>query len=102
MIKTRFNILLLSAAAIQLVFLSVVQPGVGAGSNSFDQSFGGDGVGSIPFRLIGTERSGLAIQADGQILVAHTIEDEGKVKIALARFHSDGSRDRSFGKRGRL
>lgn len=63
---------------------------------SLDPSFGGDG------KVLTNDRGsdevfGIALQADGKIVVAGR---SGYGGFALARYRSDGSLDRSFGHRG--
>ena len=57
---------------------------------TLDASFGGDGKVTTDFSAGWDGASGVAIQADGRIVVVGTA---GRTKFALARYNSDGTLD---------
>ena len=67
-----------------------------------DPSFGGDGTVSTDFPA--GEADGVAIQADGGIVVAGSSESDDGMKgsYILARYTADGQLDAGFGKSGRV
>ena len=65
-----------------------------------DDSFGSDGVSSVPIGYGRDQAVQLATLDDGRILVGGTT-DGGETKFALARFDSRGRLDRCFGLDGR-
>ena len=69
-------------------------------AGALDPSFGDGGLARAP--VPGVERArGLAVQADGRILVAGAAVDEGATsELALARFSADGRPDTGFGAGG--
>ena len=68
---------------------------------TLDATFGGDGKVTTRFTTAGgwDKPSGVAIQADGKIVVVGTA---GRTKFALARYNSDGTLDRTFGVNGKV
>ena len=66
---------------------------------TLDASFGGDGKVTTDFSAGWDGAKGVAIQADGKIVVAGTA---GRTKFALARYSSDGTLDRTFGVNGKV
>jgi uncharacterized delta-60 repeat protein len=69
-----------------------------------DPSFSGDGRRTVSFarRAIGSART-VEIAARGKIVVSgESFSGEGSLNPAVARFHPDGSLDRSFSGDGRL
>ncbi len=70
---------------------------------SLDNSFDTDGIVTTSFGE-GVMAFGVAIQSDGKIVAAgSTIGDNGSdVKIAIARYNTDGTLDLSFGANGKV
>jgi uncharacterized delta-60 repeat protein len=67
-------------------------------NGSLDASFGGDGKVRTGFGPRSASAHGLAIQADGKIVLAGS----GSERFALARYNLDGTLDASFGSDGRV
>ncbi len=67
---------------------------------SLDETFGTDGVAITVDQEIPTTGYGLAIEDDGSILIAGTVEVEGNKDVALFRFTADGMIDTDFGYHG--
>jgi uncharacterized delta-60 repeat protein len=65
-------------------------------AGALDRSFGIDGVGLAPVAGDGGANS-VAVQPDGKIIVAGQSAWTGSGTFVAARFHSNGSLDRSFG-----
>ncbi|MQA74191.1 MAG: hypothetical protein GEU88_07620 [Solirubrobacterales bacterium] len=64
---------------------------------SLDPSFETDGMLTTGFGAGDAAASGLALQSDGRIVVAGTVEQtSGQADLALARYNPDGSLDPSF------
>src|SRR5207248_2442182 len=61
-------------------------------NGSFDTSFGGTGIVRTTF---GTYATGVALQADGKIVVAGD-DSPHSLPTVLARFNTDGSLDTTF------
>ena len=97
-----------SALAIQADGKIVVAGGAGYGVARFnsdgtlDASFGGDGKVMTDFTSGSDYAPGVAIQADGKIVVVGTAGSWPDTKFALARFNSDGTLDASFGVGGKV
>lgn len=68
-----------------------------------DESFGVDGVVDywVDSDAYGFYGRSVAVQADGKIVVAGTVAVESGSAFAVARYHSDGSVDTSFGTDGK-
>jgi uncharacterized delta-60 repeat protein len=66
---------------------------------SLDDSFGTDGIVTTGAAYsIKDGASGIALQANGQILVSGDgVDDDGNTEFAIARYNTDGSLDTSFG-----
>ena len=71
---------------------------------TLDASFGGGGKVTTDFTPWGDGASGVAIQADGRIVVAGTAAGQRyeDTKFALARYTSDGTLDATFGAAGKV
>jgi uncharacterized delta-60 repeat protein len=71
-------------------------------SGTVDSSFGTDGIVSTDFG--GSEQAhAIVIQPDGKIVaVGNIMRDDLSFVIALARYHSNGTLDMSFGSSGRV
>jgi len=70
---------------------------------SLDTSFGTDGKVTTPLAGGEDEARGVAIQADGKILLAgYTNYGGGNHDFALVRYNTDGSLDASFGTGGKV
>ena len=70
---------------------------------TLDTTFGGDGKVTTQFTRRDDLVAGLAIQADGKILLSGGAGwNSSNPRIALARFNSDGTLDTTFGGDGRV
>ncbi|MBW3540365.1 MAG: hypothetical protein KY476_08850 [Planctomycetes bacterium] len=68
-----------------------------------DTSFDGDGKVTTDFGSLSDQAHGVAIQADGKIVVAGwSVQSGTGVDFALARYNADGSLDTSFSGDGKL
>ena len=72
------------------------------GDGTLDASFGVNGKVRTDFTPWGDGASGVAIQADGRIVVVGTAAGQGDTKFALARYNSDGTLDATFGSNGKV
>src|SRR5437762_924531 len=65
---------------------------------TLDRTFSGDGKGFTAFVGMGVSATGLAVQADGKIVVVGrgTPTNGSPGRAVLARFNSDGSLDTTF------
>ena len=68
---------------------------------ALDPSFGGDGKVLTNFTTGNDSAQGVALQADGKVVVAGFAAGSGG-RIALARYETDGSLDDTFGGDGRV
>ena len=72
---------------------------------SLDTSFGNGGKVVTHFPGVdntGSRANGVALQPDGQLLVSGAYKNEGTPRrLALARYHTDGTLDATFGNQGR-
>src|SRR5581483_7806589 len=69
---------------------------------SLDTSFGGDGKVLTDFGGSDDEAFGVAIQADGKIVVAGFSDVNGDFDFAIVRYNPDGSLDNTFGSGGKI
>ncbi len=70
---------------------------------SLDNSFGVGGLVTTSFTAGDDVGSGIAVQADGKIVVVGTSDDgSGTLEFAVARFNDDGSPDNTFDVDGRV
>jgi uncharacterized delta-60 repeat protein len=70
---------------------------------SIDNSFGVNGKVRHFFSFDGDSISkSLVIQSDGKIVIAGTAFDSNKFNLAIARFHSNGNIDTTFGVQGKF
>ena len=69
-------------------------------SGELDPSFGENGVTISDFGKSWDWAHALAIQPDGQVVVAGVSDRSGSRDFALARYTADGKPDQSFGKEG--
>jgi uncharacterized delta-60 repeat protein len=72
-------------------------------NGSFDATFGSGGIAIAPFSgfAVGHQAYGVALQADGRIVVAGTGRNgAADTDFAVARFNTDGSFDTTFGSGG--
>lgn len=73
---------------------------------TLDLSFDGDGKVITPIGLFNESISAIAIQGDGTIVVAGTVANANtgyyNANIALVRYNTDGSIDKSFGRDGKV
>jgi len=70
---------------------------------SLDNSFGVGGLVTTSFSARNDVGSGIAVQADGRIVVVGTSDNgSGASELAVARFNDDGSLDNSFSGDGRV
>jgi len=68
---------------------------------TLDRTFGGDGKVLTNFGGEAIARA-VVVQGDGRLVVVGSTFAPDHLVIAVARYHSDGSLDRSFGSRGRI
>jgi uncharacterized delta-60 repeat protein len=71
-------------------------------NGTLDNSFSADGSVTMDFSSTDDSFFGLALQADGKIVMAGSTYDNVRDRIALARFNSDGTADNSFSGDGKL
>lgn len=69
---------------------------------SLDTSFDGDGIVVTPIGDISDIARGVAIQADGKIVVVGFSGNAGHDNFSLARYNADGSLDTSFDADGKI
>jgi uncharacterized delta-60 repeat protein len=69
------------------------------GDGTLDSTFGGDGRVTINFTKDWDFAEGIALQADGKIVV---VGDAANLKFAVARLNSDGMLDVAFGGDGKV
>jgi uncharacterized delta-60 repeat protein len=69
---------------------------------TLDATFGGGGKVMTDFTAGGSGATGVAIQADGKIVVVGTAGQGWDTKFALARYNSDGTLDATFGVGGKV
>ncbi len=69
-------------------------------TGTLDPSFDGDGIATLP--ILGTDDAihALALQPDGKVVAGGDAFNGTKRVLALARFHTDGALDTSFGING--
>jgi uncharacterized delta-60 repeat protein len=67
-----------------------------------DPTFGGDGVVLTSFGRRFQSANGVALMADGRIVIAGSISNGSTGRSALARYRTDGRLDRAFGDDGRV
>lgn len=67
-----------------------------------DPTFGRDGNATVDFDEGDDIANCMAIQRDGKVIVAGNSAKSGRSALALVRFNSDGKRDTSFGRRGKV
>jgi uncharacterized delta-60 repeat protein len=90
------------AGALGAFFLIVANaPSVFAAGGDLDTSFAGDGTVTTTVTHHGSDASGVAIQADGKIVVAGG-SFGANPKFALARYRTDGSLSLTFGGDGKV
>lgn len=85
------------AAALNAAVWSVAS----AAPGDLDQTFSGDGVVRTNFSRWDDAAAAIAIQSDGKVVVAGVANGRDK-RIALARYHPDGSLDDTFGGDGKV
>ncbi len=79
--------------------LALCMPVTHAGSGALDPTFGTSGASFVDFPQASTDSArGVAVQADGKIVVAGT----GRMGFTVVRYNADGSLDSSFDGRGRV
>ena len=66
-------------------------------NGTLDTSFANGGVQITDFGAPWSGGSGVALQADGRILVGGSVDDGSQVSYMVARYNTDGSPDGSFG-----
>lgn len=69
-----------------------------------DNSFGGNGMITVPIGGIENVATAVAIQPDGRIIIGGSTrkEKDSASEFVLVRYNSDGSIDNSFGNQGRV
>jgi len=81
---------ILFAICIYLPVASLAQAG-----SSLDRSFGDSGIVTTSFGS-SSGANGMAIQADGKIVMAGIGENNGNISFALTRYNTNGSIDNTF------
>ncbi|MEY3398211.1 MAG: hypothetical protein RL220_805 [Bacteroidota bacterium] len=69
---------------------------------SVDESFGNNGSAIVPVLEENDEAKGMAIQADGKILLAGSSYNGLQTDLAVVRFNTDGSLDETFSGDGKM
>jgi uncharacterized delta-60 repeat protein len=69
---------------------------------SLDTSFSGDGINTANFTSGADTAVGVAIQADGKVVLAGISNAGGNADFALARYNADGTLDTSFDGDGKV
>jgi uncharacterized delta-60 repeat protein len=69
---------------------------------SLDRTFGTGGRVTTDFGGNGAQGTALVVQADGKLVAAGFTHTDAGEDFALARYHRDGSLDRTFGTGGRV
>ncbi len=67
---------------------------------AFDTGFDGDGIAISDFGTTNEGAFGVALQADGKLVVAGRTDSNSARDVALVRYNPDGSLDASFGTSG--
>lgn len=67
---------------------------------TLDTAFSGDGKASLSLASGGESVTGMALQADGKIVVAGYVTNDGIERMAVARFLTNGEPDPAFGSGG--
>jgi uncharacterized delta-60 repeat protein len=95
----RAVVVLLQAGLLHLGFL----PPALAAPGDLDPTFGGDGRVTTEFGACCPSASGVALQADGKIVVAGSVHSaRGGDRFALTRYNRNGALDPTFGGDGRV
>jgi uncharacterized delta-60 repeat protein len=70
---------------------------VSSTAGSLDPTFDVDGKATTPIGAYGDYTQGVALQSDGKaVLAGYSLNDGWKAEIAVARYNTDGSLDKSF------
>ena len=69
---------------------------------TLDTNFNSSGITTADFDTNKTDACGIALQSDGKILVAATVQEGTESDFALARFTTTGSLDTDFGSEGKI
>jgi uncharacterized delta-60 repeat protein len=71
---------------------------------SLDNTFNSDGKFLVDFNLTSDFANAIAIQADGKIILAGTVDESSPIQyyIGLTRLNPDGSLDNTFGSGGKV
>lgn len=93
-----------AVVALSVCLVALAPGSVRAADGDLDPSFGGTGVVSVPIVDVVVDAGGLALQADGRVVVAGrragSFGADGS--LVLARFGADGSPDGTFGSGGQV
>lgn len=92
-----------AAAVVSLAVILLVAPApVRAADGDLDPSFGGTGSVVVPVSGTEVDAAGMALQADGRIVVAGRVASSFGVAgtLVLARYEPDGTPDAGFGSGG--
>jgi uncharacterized delta-60 repeat protein len=89
-------------SAIIVLLLSGTSGVSYAQAGSLDGTFGAGGIVSTSFGSITVFRGSVAIQSDGKIVMAGTLNNGSNGIITLARYNTDGSLDNTFDGDGKL
>jgi uncharacterized delta-60 repeat protein len=101
--STRAMLIVALATVIAVTLFARPRPAAAAADGDLDASFGSGGKIVSDFFGRSNNANAIALQSDGKIVVAgHALSASGPPDFALARYHSDGSLDTSFGSGGRV
>ncbi len=85
-----------------LLLLGVSIPLSAGAQETLDSSFGNNGQLTTEFSIYADQAHAVTVQDDGKILVAGQSENGADSDIAIARYHSNGSLDKSFNYTGQI
>jgi uncharacterized delta-60 repeat protein len=71
-------------------------------NGALDTTFGTAGAATTTFGGVLEAASALAVEPDGRIVAAGATSNGSTVRLVIARFHSDGTLDTSFGTGGKV
>src|SRR5688572_15160508 len=99
----KHQLTIIALATFLLVVLSLFQFSTGyAAPGDLDTTFAGTGKSRIGF-FSGTDAgNGIAVQADGKLVVAGSSVNGSNEDFSVIRFNTDGTLDTSFGDNGKV
>ena len=90
-------VIVMTAASVWAV------PGPQLNAGSLDPRFGAEGKVLTDFRAaVSSDGQAVAVQPDGKIVVAATVQDAPGRRFGLTRYDSDGTLDQDFGTNGMI